>query len=344
MPRNTDNLTVANMSNAQKVAALMITLGPEAASEIMKNIRDEGDVERVALEITALQRVDKTIIEGVIEEFYTLMQANTHLAAGGVDYARQLLEGAYGSERSSQILNRLVASMQQTPFDFFNLADPAQLATSFQNENPQLVALVLAYLKPDRAAAVIGGLSPDMQAEVATRIAEMDRTNPDVLREVEDILERKFSSVVTTDFSMAGGVESLAEILNHSDRSTEKAILDGLEMKDVEIAEQVRGLMFVFEDIIHLDDRSIQRVLREVETKDLALSLKGSTADVKEKILKNMSERAAALLLDDMEYMGPVRSRDVQEKQTFIVGVIRALESAGEIQVNRTTEEDDFIE
>lgn len=332
------------MTNSQKVAALLIALGPKTAAEVMKNIEDEMEVEHIALEIASLQRVNPDILNDVLTEFYALFQASGYLATGGVSYARQLLETAYGENQADKILERLVATLQTNPFDFFNNADPAQLATSFQNENPQLVALVLAYLKPERSAAVLSALSPEMQADVALRIADMDRTNPEVLREVERIMENKFSSVVTADFSMAGGIESLAEIINRSDRTTEKAILDSLEMKDPEIAEQVRELMFVFEDIIFLDDRSIQRVLREVDTKDLALSLKGSNEDVKEKIFKNMSERACTMLKDDMEYMGPVRAKDVQEKQTYIVSIIRALEGTGEITISRATEENDFIE
>lgn len=337
-------LSVRTMSNSQKVAALLIALGPKAASEIMKNISDESEVEHIALEIASVQKLNPDVMNEILAEFYTLFQASGYLATGGVGYARQLLEEAYGGSQADKILERLVATLQTNPFDFFNNADPAQLATSFQNENPQLVALVLAYLKPDRSAAVISALSPEMQGAVATRIAEMDRTNPEVLREVERIMENKFSSVVTADFSMAGGVEALAEILNRSDRSTEKAILDVLEMQDPEIAEQVRELMFVFEDIIHLDDRSIQRVLREVDTKDLALSLKGSNDEVKEKIFKNMSERASAMLKDDMDFMGAVRGKDVAEKQTYIVGIIRALEGTGEIVVARGDSEDDFVE
>jgi flagellar motor switch protein FliG len=341
---SSEALSIRNMSNSQKVAALLIALGPKTASEIMKNIEDEVEVEHIALEIASLQRINPETFNAILAEFYALFQASGYLASGGVSYARQLLNEAYGENQADKILERLVATLQTNPFDFFNNADPAQLATSFQNENPQLVALVLAYLKPERSAAILGALSPEMQADVAHRIAEMDRTNPEILREVERIMENKFSSVVTADFSMAGGVESLAEIINRSDRTTEKSILDSLEMKDPEIAEQVRELMFVFEDIIHLDDRSIQRVLREVDTKDLALSLKGSNADVQEKIFRNMSERASTMLKDDMEYMGPVRAKDVQEKQTFIVSIIRALEGTGEIVVSRGTAEDDFIE
>lgn len=337
-------LSIRKMTNSQKVAALLIALGPKAASEVMKNISDESEVEHIALEIASLQRLNQETFNEVLAEFYALFQASGYLASGGVGYARQLLEEAYGESQADKILERLVATLQTNPFDFFNNADPSQLATSFQNENPQLVALVLAYLKPDRAAAVMSSLSPEMQTDVASRIAEMDRTNPEVLREVERIMENKFSSVVTADFSMAGGVEALAEILNRSDRTTEKAILDSLEIQDPELAEQVRELMFVFEDLIHLDDRSIQRLLREIELKDLAMSLKGSNDEVKDKIFRNMSERAAGMLKDDMDYMGPVRAKDVQEKQTYIVSMIRALESAGEITVNRGDDGDDFIE
>lgn len=337
-------VTVRNMTNAQKVAALLIALGPKTASEIMKHIEDDSEVEHIALEIASLQKVNPEILNEILTEFYTIFQASGYLASGGVAYARQLLEHAYGEDQADKILERLVATLQTNPFDFFNNADPAQLATSFQNENPQLVSLVLAYLKPERAAAVLSDLSPEMQVEVASRIAEMDRTNPEVLREVERIMENKFSSVVTADFSMAGGVESLAEILNRSDRTTEKAILDSLEMEDPELAQEVRELMFVFEDIVHLDDRSVQRVLREVDIKDLSLSLKGTNQEVQEKILKNMSERAGAMLLDEMEYMGPVRAKDVQEKQTYLVSIIRALEAAGEIVVSRGAEEEDYID
>lgn len=335
---------IQTMTNAQKVAALLIALGPKTASEVMKHVKDDIEVEHIALEIASLQKLEPTMLASILEEFYTLFQASDYLASGGVSYARTLLENAYGSNKADSILDRLVASLQTNPFDFFNNADPAQLSASFQNENPQMVALVLAYLRPENSAAIMSGLNPEMQIEVASRIATMDRTNPEILREIERILENKFSSVVTADFTKSGGVETLAEILNRSDRATEKVILDEMEMKDPDTAMRVRELMFVFEDIVHLEDRAIQRILREVETKDLALALKGSIDAVKEKIFKNMSERASGMLKEDMEYMGPVRARDVQEKQTYIVGVIRALEATGEIVINRGAEEEDFVE
>ena len=336
--------SIEEMTNTQKVAALLIALGPQTASEVLKHIDDENDVEQIALEIASMNKISQELLVQVLEDFYVLFEARGYLSSGGVIYARELLESAFGEGTADRILEKLVATLQTSPFDFFNNADPAQLSSSFQNENPQLVSLVLAYLKPEKAAQILSGLTPEMQVDVASRIAEMDRTNPDVLKEVEIILERKFSSVVSSDFSAAGGVESLAEILNNSDRTTEKAILDSLEVEEPEVAEQVRELMFIFEDIILLEDRAIQRILREVETKDLALALKGSKAEVKDIVFRNMSERASAMLQDDMEYMGPVRARDVQEKQTQIVSVIRALEAAGEIVVQRSSEEDSFID
>ncbi|MCQ2957901.1 MAG: flagellar motor switch protein FliG [Candidatus Gastranaerophilales bacterium] len=332
-----------SMSNVQKVAALLIVLGPNTASEILKNIQDDDIIEQITIEIAALNKVPPEALDEVLEEFYSLFQASSYLSLGGMNYAETLLENVYGSERSQFVLNKLLASMHSNPFEFFSNADPSQLATSFQNENPQLIALVLAYLKPDKAAQVMNALPPKIQAAVSIKIAEMDRTNPEILSDVEKIVEQKFSSVVTQDFSKAGGVEALANIINRSDRPTEKLIIETLEFQSPELAEKVRELMFVFEDIILLDDRSVQRVLREIDSRELALALKGANDEVKEKIFKNMSERASDMLKDDMQYMGPVRTKEVQEAQTKIVSVLRALESSGEIVIMRAGAEDEFI-
>lgn len=339
-----DKFSVSHMTNSQKVAALMIILGPNTATEVLKNIPDEELIEQITLEIASLNKVPRETLDTILDEFHSLFQANNYLSHGGMGYAKTLLEQAYGDQKACEILDKLVITMHSNPFQFFNDADPTQLATSFQNENPQLVALVLAYLKPERAAAVLNCLPPNLQATVALRIAEMDRTNPEILSEIEKIIESKFSSVVSQDFSQAGGVDALANILNRTDRQTEKKIMETLESEDMDLAEQVRQLMFVFEDIVKLDDRSIQRLLREIETKDLAMALKGANGEVKDKIYKNMSERASAMLKDDMDYMGPVRAREVQECQTKIVAVIRALEATGEIVLMREGVEDDFID
>jgi len=339
------DLQLQLMTTTQKVAALLIVLGPATASEVLKNITDDDLLEQITLDIASLNKVPSTILTSILEEFKTIFQASNYLSSGGMDYAKQLLEKAYGGDQAKKILDRLVVLMNSNPFQFFNEADPGQLATSFQNENPQLIALIMAYLKPEHSAQVLNFLPPEVQAQVAMKIADMDTTNPEILSEIEKIVENKFSSVVVQDFSKAGGIDALANILNRADRSTERNVIELLEVQNPQLAEDVRELMFVFEDIITLDDKAIQRILREVETKDLAMSLKGTKEDVKEKIFKNMSERAQAMLRDDMEYMGPVRSREVQEIQTKIVGIIRTLEVAGEIIIARENNvEDELID
>jgi len=337
-------LEVQTMTATQKVAALLIVLGPTTASEVLKNITDDDLLEQITLDIASLNKVPNEILNSILEEFKALFQASNYLSAGGMDYAKELLEKAYGGDQAKKILDRLVVLMNSNPFQFFNEADPGQLATSFQNENPQLIALIMAYLKPEHSAQVLNYLPPEVQAQVAVKIADMDTTNPEILSEIEKIVESKFSSVVVQDFSKAGGIESLANILNRADRATERNVIELLEIQSPQLAEEVRELMFVFEDIITLDDRAIQRVLREVETKDLAMSLKGTKEDVKEKVFRNMSERAQQMLRDEMEYMGPVRAREVQEIQTKIVGIIRTLEVAGEIVIARENNEDELID
>lgn len=332
------------MTTTQKVAALLIALGPATASEILKNISDDDLLEQITLDIASLNKIPTDVLNGILKDFHTLFLASDYVQAGGMNYAQTLLEKAYGEDQASKILDRLVTLMNSNPFQFFNDADPAQLATSFQNENPQLIALILAYLKPEHSAQVLNYLSPEIQADVAMKIADMNSTNPEILSEIEKIVESKFSSVVVQDFSKAGGVDSLANILNRADRATERNVIELLEVNSPQLAESVRELMFIFEDIISLDDKAIQRVLREVDTKDLAMSLKGTKEDVKEKIFKNMSERAQSMLRDDMEFMGPVRAREVQEVQTKIVSIIRTLEAAGEIIISRESQEDELIE
>lgn len=340
----TIDLEIENMTPTQKVAALLIVLGPATASEVLKNITDDDLLEQVTLDIASLNKVPTEILNSILEEFKAIFQASNYLSAGGMNYAKELLEKAYGGDQAKKILDRLVLLMNSNPFQFFNEADPGQLATSFQNENPQLIALIMAYLKPEHSAQVLNYLPPEVQAQVAMKIADMDTTNPEILSEIEKIVESKFSSVVVQDFSKAGGVEALANILNRTDRATERNVIELLEVQNPQLAEDVRELMFVFEDIINLEDRAIQRILREVDTKDLAMSLKGTKEDVKEKIFKNMSERAQSMLRDEMEYMGPVRAKEVQEIQSKIVAVIRTLELAGEIVVSREANEDELID
>ena len=330
------HLTINTMTNTQKVATLLIALGPTTAAEVLKNLPDDELIEHITLDIASLNKIPPEIVDEVLEEFHSLFQASNFLNRGGLDYAKKLLADTFGDQKAGQLFEKL-ATNQTNPFQFFNDADASQLATSFQNENPQLIALILAYLKPDKAALVLSSLPDHLQSIVAIKIAEMDRTNPEILGEVEKIIEGKFSSVVSQDFSKAGGVEALADILNRADRSSERKIMEVLEVQDLEMAERIR-------ELIKLDDKAVQRVLREIETKDLALALKGANEDVKDKIFKNMSERASGMLKDDMEYMGPVRAKEVQESQTKVVAVIRALEATGEITIFRDDAEDDLIE
>lgn len=338
------NIRLEQMTPTQKVAALLITLGPSAASEVMKHIEDESTLEQITIEIAGLSKLPQDVIEAIVEEFHAVFQASSLLAAGGMNYAKALLEKAYGSSEANEILNKLVTILNSNPFQFFNEADPVQLATSFQNENPQLIALILAYLKPEQSAKVLNCLAPNVQYKVALKIAQMETANPEIISEVEKIVESRFSNIVASDFSKAGGTKTLADILNSTDRSTEKNVIDTMEIEKPDLAEDVRSLMFVFEDIVQLDDSSIQRVLREIDTKELALSLKGAKEEVKQKILKNMSERAQAVILEDMEYMGPVRTKEVQRAQSKVVGVIKALEAVGEVTIYRNELEDELIE
>lgn len=339
-----DIISIESMSSRQKVAALLIALGPGTASEILKNIRDEDMLEQITYDIASLNKIPTEILNLVLGEFHSLFLASDYLSSGGTAYARTILEKAYGSEQAQKMLARLMTLLTKNPFQFFNEADPSQLAQSFQNENPQLIALILAYLKPEISAKVLNSLQPETQAQVAYKIADMSSTNPEIIAEIEKIVEGKFSSVVAQDFSKAGGVGSLASILNRSDRGTEKNVLEFLEARSLELAEGVRELMFVFEDILQLKDPAIQRIIREIEMKDLAISLKGVREEIKEKVFNNMSERAQAMLQEELEYMGPIRAKEVQEKQTKIVSIIRMLETAGEIVITRDTQEDEYIE
>ncbi len=325
----------AAVTNRQKAAVLMVALGAEATAKIFRHMRDE-EVEGLTLEVARLGRVNPEIRRQVVAEFREMCMAQEVISEGGIDQARKALEAAFGADRAAEVVGKVVQALQVLPFDFVKKTDPSQLLSFIQDEHPQTIALILAHLNPNQAAAVLSGLPQELRAEVARRIAIMDRTPPEVVREIERVLERKLSSaVVSQSFSAVGGVKSLVEVLNWVDRTTEKTILENLSENSPELADEVKKLMFVFEDVVLLDDGSIQKVLREVDNKELALALKGVTEEVQNRIYKNMSERAASMLKEDMEFMGPVRLRNVEEAQQRIVGIIRRLEEAGEIVVAR---------
>lgn len=327
------------LSGKQKVAALMIALGSDVAAQIFKHLK-ESEVEEITLEISRLGRLDAELRQKVLEDFNELIIGHKALLEGGLDYAREVLEKSVGPKRAMNIINKLTSSLQVRPFEFIRKTDPEHLKNFIQNEHPQTISLILSYLPPDKAALVIQRFEPELQAEIARRIATMDRTSPEVLREVEMVLERKLASLATEEFTAAGGVDQTVEILNSVDRATEKNIIDTLEEQEPELAEEIKKKLFVFEDIVTLSDRDIQLVFKEIDTSELSMALKSVSNDVKEKIFGNMSKRAVQILKEDMEYMGPVRMRDVEDAQQKIVNVIRRLEEAGEIIIARGGEEE----
>ena len=322
------------LTGKQKAAILLISLGPEVSAEIFKHLRDE-EIEELTIEIANIRKVSADDKADILSEFHDLLVARDVISSGGIEYAREVLEKALGNQKALDIIQRLTATLQVKPFDFVRKTDPAQLLNFIQSEHPQTIALIIAYLAPDQAATILSALPPDRQADVARRIAMMDSTSPDVIRDIERLLERKLSTVVSTDFTSAGGVQSVVDILNRVDRTTEKTIMESMEIQDPEMAEEIKKRMFVFEDIVQLDDRAIQQILRDVDSKDLALALKGSNEEVGAKVQRNMSKRATDMLKEDMEYMGPVRLRDVEDAQQRIVNIIRKLEEAGEIVIAR---------
>lgn len=322
------------LSGRQKAAILLITLGPEVSAQVFKHLR-EDEIEQLTLEIANVRKVDHAEKESILSEFHQICIAQEYLTQGGITYAKEILEKALGSQKANDILNRLTATLQVRPFDFARKAEPTQILNFIQNENSQTIALVLSYLQPEQSSAVLSSLPTEKQADVARRIALMDSTSPDVIAQVERVLEQKLSSTVTQDYTNAGGIEAIVQILNGVDRGTERTILDSLEIQDPELAEEIKKRMFVFEDIVNLDNRSIQRIIRDVESADLQLALKVASEEVRDAIFRNMSKRMAETFREEMEYMGPVRLRDVEEAQTRIVATIRRLEESGEIIIAR---------
>lgn len=323
-----------NITGVQKAAVLVIALGPEKSSQIFKHLKEE-EIEELTLEIANTRSITPQLKEDVINEFYEVCLAQQYIAEGGIGYAKDLLEKALGEEKALDVISKLTTSLQVKPFEFVRKAEASQILNFIQDEHPQTIALILSYLAPQQAALIMSALPPDRQADVAKRVATMDRTSPDVIKEVERVLETKLSSLVNQDYTVIGGVDAVVEILNAVDRGTEKHIMETLEIEDPELADEIRKKMFVFEDILLLDDRAIQRVLRDVDNNDLAVALKGSTEQVQNAIFNNLSKRLAAMIKEDMEFMGPVRMKDVEEAQQKIVNITRKLEDSAEIIISR---------
>ena len=322
------------LTGLQKSAVLLITLGPEKSASIFKHLKEE-EIEELTLEIANTRSITPQIKDEVINEFYQVCLAQQYIAEGGIGYAKELLEKALGTEKAMHVIGKLTASLQVKPFEFVRKTDASQLLNFIQDEHPQTIALILSYLSPMQASMIISALPPERQADVAKRVAMMDRTSPDIIKEVEKILESKLANLVNQDYTIIGGVDAVVEILNAVDRGTEKHIMETLEIEEPELADEIRKKMFVFEDILLLDDRSVQRVLRDVDNNDLAVALKGANENVQATIFNNLSKRLAAMIREDMEYMGPVRMKDVEEAQQKIVNIIRKLEDSAEIVISR---------
>ncbi len=324
---------MAEITGVRKSAILLLSLTQEQASEILKRLPPDA-VEEVSREIAAIGEVTMDARKDIFGEFYNLALANSYMSEGGLEYAKALIRKSLNEDEATRIIKQVTQQVQISPFSFLQKAESENLLTFIQDEHPQTIALILAHLPPQKASEILVGLPGQKQIEVVKRVANMEQTNPEVIKEVERGLEHRLSDIVSQTFEKAGGVDTVAEILNLADRSTEKGIMEGLEAEDPDLVEQIRRLMFVFEDILLVNDKGIQSVLKEVDNDELALALKTASEDLKQKIFKNMSERAAQLIQEDMQYMGPVRVSDVEAAQQKIVDIVRRLEDAGEIIIS----------
>ena len=322
----------------EKAAIFMIFLGPELSAEVFKQLTEE-EIEILTLEIAKIQSVTAEMKDMIVDEFFEMMTIQQYMAEGGLNVANEMLIRALGKEKAMTLVKKVTSKIQIKPLDVVRTTDPQQLINFIQTEHPQTIALIMAYLKSDQAAYVLSSLPENIQTDVAKRLAVMDRTSPEVLRDIEKVLEKKLLTVASEDYTSSGGIDSLVQVLINSDRATEKKILETLELQDPELAEEIKQRMFVFEDIVVIDDRGIQRILRELDTKELSKALKTASDDVKNKFFKNLSKRAGAILQEEMEYMGAIRVKDVEESQQKIVNIIRKLDETGEIIIARGEED-----
>ncbi len=335
-------VSTEGISGPKKAAIVMVALGSKASSEIFKNL-DEHEVEMLTTEIARLDNISSDIREAILEEFHNLAMAHQFIAQGGVEYAQEILEQALGPRKAKEIMEKVEQSIRTTGFNLLENVDPKQLVNFIQKEHPQTIALLLAHMEPVHGAPIISALPQELQVDVATRIATMESISPETLNQVEEVLVDQVKALFGGDVSEIGGVKAVAEMLNNVDRGAEKNILGNLERENPELATEIKNLMFVFEDVMLLDDRSMQRVLKEVDTKELAMALKGASEELQEKFFRNMSSRASEMIREDMEFMGPIRLKDVEEVQQRIVDVIRRLEEDGEIIISGRGGEEDIV-
>lgn len=327
------------LTGVEKAAVLLLALGADLSSQVLRQNFYDEDIERITYTISNMGRVSPETRDNILTEFEDLYQAKQYILQGGIKYAKELLEKTVGPNRASEIIKKLTSTSKILPFGALRKTEPRYLANFIRDEHPQTIAMILAYLEPNQASACLSMLPQEIRADVARRIALMDKTSPEVVQDVEKILERKMAALVQQESYTVGGLQALVKILNQADRATEKKILEELEYDDPGLAEEVRQQMFIFEDIVKLDDISIQRILREVDNKVLALALRGANESVRERIYKNQSQRASQMLKEEIEFMGPVRLREVEEAQQRIVKIIRSLDEAGEIVISRGGED-----
>lgn len=334
--------TVENLTGQQKAAILLVSLGAETSAQVFKAMNEE-EIEELTTEISRLRNVASGTTGAILEEFHQMALAQEYITQGGVAYAAEVLERAVGPKRAKEILDRLRGVLQPAAFEMVKKVDPKSLLDFIRREHPQTIALILANMEPTQAARILSELPGDLQSDVVLRIATMDKTSPEVIRQIESILESRLSSMFTQEVSVSGGVKSVAEIMNRLDRSTERALLGALQEHEPDLAENIRRLMFTFEDLVHVDDRGVQRILKETEQRDLALALKAAGPDVANKIYRNMSERAGSLLKEEIGYLGPVRLKDVEDAQRRIVDAVRRLEETGEVIIQGRGGQDDIV-
>jgi len=334
------NVALSQMTGTQKAAILLISIGSEAASSVFKNLTDK-EVEKISIEIARLRNVSSEVVEGILFEYRDMTMAHDYITQGGLTFARDALENALGPRRAEEIIMKIEAAMQVSAFHLLQTVETGQLANFLQNEHPQTAALILANLNPRKAADIISNMTQDLQNEIMYRLATMGKTSPELLHDIEEVIREQIGSVIGTELSASGGVEKVAEILNNTSRSAEKTIMEGFRERDPELAGNVKSLMFVFDDLVNVNERDLQRIMVEVDQKDLVLALKGASGELQEKMLRNVSERAAATIQEELELMGPVRVRDVEEAHHRILEAAQSLEEQEEITLTRS--KDDYV-
>lgn len=337
------DLNIEALTGTQKASILLAFLGPEISSGILKNM-SEQEIEEITSEISYLENIPPKIRDVVLAEFHQMYMAKQYMTQGGTEFASKMLERALGSNKSVAIINRVQEGSRRQPFNFLKYVDPEILVSLIQYEHPQTISLILGSLDPDTASSILNILPYNQQSDIAMRISLLAKTSPEIIMQIENQLKEKVSNLSSQGKSTLGGLKSIAEILNKVDHNTEKRILSEMEEKKPELATNIKKLMFIFEDLILIDDRGMQRILKEIDTKDLSMALKGASSQIKEKFFKCMSERASILIKEDMSFMGPVRMRDVDNAQQKIVGIVRKLEESEEIIIPGRGREEKMVE